>query len=176
MSVRANNVLFVCAGNSACSILAEALTNRWGLGEFVGVSAGSHPRERVHPLTLELLDRHGLPTAGLRSKSWDEFAGPGAPPLDFVFIVCANAAGEYCPQWPGQPITAHWCIEDPAAVQGPEDAQRRAFLHAYVELESRIKTFTSLPIWSLSRAALQQQLDEIGESRWSESVSDASAA
>ena len=176
MSVRAYNVLFVCTGNSARSILAEALTNRWGRGEFVGFSAGSHPRERVHPLALELLEGQGLPIAGLRSKSWDEFAAPGAPPLDFVFVVCANAAGEYCPQWPGQPITAHWCLDDPAAVAGPEDVQRRAFLRAYLELESRIKTFTSLPIWSLSRAALQQQLDEIGGSQRGQSVSDASAA
>ena len=176
MSVRANNVLFVCTGNSARSILAEVLTSRWGRGEFVGFSAGSHPRERVHPLALELLEGQGLPTAGLRSKSWDEFAAPGAPPLDFVFIVCVKAAGEYCPHWPGGPMTAHWCLDDPAAIQGPQDVQRRAFLRAYLELESRIKTFTSLPIWSLSRAALQQKLDEIGASQAGQSVSDVSAA
>jgi protein-tyrosine-phosphatase len=176
MSVRAHNVLFLCTGNSARSILAEALTNRWGRGEFVGFSAGSHPRERVHPLALELLERKGLPTAGLRSKSWDEFAAPGAPPLDFVFIVCVNAVAEYFPHWPGQPMTAHWCLDDPAAIQGPQDVQRRAFLRAYLELESRIKTFTSLPVRSLSRAALQQKLDEIGASQACQSVSDAPAA
>ncbi len=169
-------MLFVCTGNSARSILAEALTNRWGRGEFAGFSAGSHPRDRVHPLALELLEQQGVPTAGLRSKSWDEFASPGSLPLDFVLIVCANAAGEYCPQWSGQPITAHWCLEDPAAVEGSADVQRRAFLRAYVELERRIRTFTGLPVRSLSRAALQQQVDEIGASGAGQPVSDASAA
>ena len=166
-------VLFLCTGNSARSILAEALTNRWGRDEFVGFSAGSHPRDRVHPLALELLEQQGLPTAGLRSKSWDEFAGPGSVPLDFVFIVCANAAGEYCPEWPGQPITADWCLKDPAAVEGSADAQRRAFLRTYLELERRIRTFTDLPVRSLSRAALQQQVDEIGVSEAGQQVSDA---
>jgi arsenate reductase len=171
MNTRAYNVLFVCTGNSARSILAETLTNHWGRGQFAAFSAGSHPRDRVHPLALELLEQRGLPIAGLRSKSWDEFAGPEALPLDFVFIVCAHAAGEYCPQWPGQPMTAHWCLADHAACEGSAIVQREAFLRAYVELERRIKAFTSLSVRSLSRASLQQQVEEIAQAEAGQLVS-----
>lgn len=143
---RPYHVLFLCTGNSARSILAEAALNRWGGGKFVGLSAGSRPKGRVHPLTLELLQQLQLPTTGLRSKSWDEFAAAGAPQLDFIFTVCENAAGEVCPIWPGQPITAHWGVEDPAAVTGSEAHQREAFRKAYTELEARIKIFVSLPL------------------------------
>jgi protein-tyrosine-phosphatase len=167
MSERPFNVLFLCTGNSARSILAEQLVNHWGRGKFRGFSAGSYPKGNVHPIALELLKHMKLPTEGLRSKSWDEFAIPGAPPLDFVFTVCDNAAGEVCPVWPGQPMTAHW---DPAAVEGPDTEKWLAFRKTFKELESRIKIFTSLPIRSLDRIKLQQQLDAIGESRAEESV------
>src|SRR5262245_56360831 len=138
------NVLFLCTGNSARSIFGEALMNRWGEGRFRGFSAGSHPKGAVHPLALEMLRKYHLPTASLRSKSWDEFAAPGAPPLHFVFTVCDNAAREVCPVWPGQPMTAHWGIEDPAAVDGPDETKIRAFNKAFHELDARIKIFTSL--------------------------------
>jgi arsenate reductase (thioredoxin) len=161
MSDHPFNVLFLCTGNSARSILAEALINRWGQGKLKGFSAGSHPRAEVNPLALELLQIRGLPTEGLRSKSWNEFAQSGAPKLDFVITVCDNAAGEVCPYWPGQPMTAHWGMEDPAAV---DDAQkRRAFLQAYGALESRIKNFASLPIRTLDRIRLQQRIEAIGK-------------
>jgi arsenate reductase len=156
------NVLILCTGNSARSILGEALINHWGQGKFVGYSAGSTPKGQVHPIALQLLEHMKLPTAGLRSKSWDEFAKPGAPPLDFVFTVCDNAAGEACPYWPGQPVTAHWGLEDPAAVQGSDTEQWLAFRQTFRELESRIKAFTSLPIRSLEKTKLQARLDEIG--------------
>jgi arsenate reductase len=156
------NVLILCTGNSARSILGEALINHWGRGKFVGYSAGSTPRGKVHPIAIELLEHMKMPTDKLRSKSWDEFAQPGAPPLDFVFTVCDNAAGEACPYWPGQPMTAHWGLEDPAAVQGSETEQWVAFRKTFRELESRIKAFTSLPIRSLDKARLQARLDEIG--------------
>lgn len=159
------NVLFLCTGNSARSILAEQLINHWGRGKFQGFSAGSHPKGAVHPIALELLKHMKLPTEGLRSKSWDEFAVAGAPPLDFVFTVCDNAAGEVCPFWPGQPMTAHWGVEDPAAVEGTETEKWLAFRAAFKALESRIKIFTSLPIRSLDRIKLQERLDEIGQSR-----------
>jgi arsenate reductase (thioredoxin) len=159
---RPYNVLILCTGNSARSILGEALINHWGRGKFVGHSAGSTPKGRVHPIALELLRHMNLPTDGLRSKSWDEFAQPGAPPLDFVFTVCDNAAGESCPYWPGQPMTAHWGLEDPAAVEGSEAAQWLAFRKTFRELESRIKIFTSLPIATLDKAKLQARLDDIG--------------
>jgi arsenate reductase len=145
------NVLFLCTGNSARSILAEVLINRWGQGKFKGFSAGSHPKGEVHPLALELLQSRGLPTQGLRSKAWDEFAKPGAPNLHFVFTVCDNAAGEVCPYWPGQPMTAHWGVQDPAAVEGTDAQKRRAFVHAFSALENRIKIFASLPIRTLDR-------------------------
>jgi arsenate reductase len=162
MTDRPFNVLILCTGNSARSILGEALINHWGRGKFVGYSAGSTPKGQVHPIALELLRQLKFPTEGLRSKSWDEFAAPGAPPLDFVFTVCDNAAGESCPYWPGQPMTAHWGLEDPAAVQGPETERWLAFRKTFRELESRIKVFTSLPIRSLDKAKLQARLNELG--------------
>jgi arsenate reductase len=162
MAERIYNVLFLCTGNSARSILAESLTNHLGRGHFRGFSAGSHPKGAVHPLALELLKQMNLPTEGLRSKPWDEFAAPGAPRLDFVFTVCDNAAGEVCPYWPGQPITAHWGVPDPVAVEGSETQQWTAFRKALQALESRIKNFTSLPIASLDRITLKGRLDEIG--------------
>ena len=159
------NVLFLCTGNSARSIMAEALLNHWGQGRFRAFSAGSHPKGQVHPLALEMLQRMHLPTAGFRSKSWDEFATPDAPPLDFVFTVCDNAAQEVCPIWPGQPMTAHWGISDPAAVEGTDEAKLRAFRTAYRELDARIKIFASLRFDQLDQMSIQRQLDEIGEMR-----------
>jgi len=157
------NVLFLCTGNSARSILAEVLTNRWGQGKFKGYSAGSHPKRALHPLALELLHSRGLATDGLRSKSWNEFAQPGAPNLDFVFTVCDNAAGEVCPYWPGQPMTAHWGVEDPAAVDGTDAEKRHAFLQTYTILEARIKIFSSLPVRTLDRIGLQERINNIGK-------------
>lgn len=162
---RPYNVLFLCTGNSARSILAEALVNHWGRGRFAGHSAGTHPKGAVHPIALELLDHMRLPTQGLRSKSQTEFTGPGALPLDFVFTVCDNAAGEACPAWPGQPMTAHWGVRDPAAVEGADTLRWVAFRTVFKELENRIKLFTSLPIQALDRVKLQEQLDAIGKSR-----------
>jgi arsenate reductase (thioredoxin) len=160
---RPYNVLFLCTGNSSRSIIAEALINHEGRGGFRGFSAGSHPRGTVHPIALELLSRMKLPTEGLRSKSWDEFARPGAAPLDFVFTVCDNAAGEVCPVWPGQPMTAHWGIPDPAAVEGSETDKWVAYRSAFQALESRIRIFTRLPLSSLDRIRLKQRLDAIGK-------------
>jgi arsenate reductase len=160
---RPYNVLILCTGNSARSILGEALINHWGQGRFQGHSAGSHPKGAVHPIALELLKHLKLPTEGMRSKSWDEFAAPGAPPIDFVFTVCDNAAGEVCPVWPGSPMTAHWGVDDPAAVEGDDKTRWLAFRKAFNELENRIKVFTSLPIATLDRTRLQQRLDEIGK-------------
>jgi arsenate reductase len=157
---RQYNVLFLCTGNSARSILAEALLNRWGQGKFRSFSAGSHPKGAVHPLALDLLQKRGLPTEGLRSKAWDEFAAPGAPKLDFVFTVCDQAAAEVCPVWAGQPMTAHWGVEDPAAVSG--DAAEKAFRNAYHTLEARIKLLVSLPVAKLDAIKLQRRIDEIG--------------
>ena len=159
------NVLFLCTGNSARSILAERLIEHWGAGRFRGFSAGSHPRGTVHPIAIELLETMQFPTTGLRSKSWDEFAAPGAPQLDFVFTVCDDAAGEVCPVWPGQPMTAHWGVADPAAAEGSDLERRMAFRKAFRELENRIKVFTSLPIRTLSRLKLQQEIDAIGAMR-----------
>jgi protein-tyrosine-phosphatase len=156
------NVLFLCTGNSARSILAESILNRLGGGRFKAFSAGSHPRGAVNPAAIKLLAGMGYPTAGLRSKSWDEFAGPDAPPLDFVFTVCDDAAGEVCPIWPGQPMTAHWGLPDPAAATGTEAQIALAFADAYRVLNNRIGLFASLPIASLSRLSLQSRLDEIG--------------
>ena len=170
MSVRPFNVLFLCTGNSARSILAEALVNHWGRGKFRGFSAGSIPKGTVHPIALELLKHMKMPTDGMRSKSWDEFAQPGAPHLDFVFTVCDNAAAEACPVWPGQPMTAHWGVEDPAAVEGSDTDKWLAFRQAFRGLESRIKIFTSLPIQSLDRVKLQQRLREIGNTRSADEV------
>jgi arsenate reductase len=156
------NVLFLCTGNSARSILAEALINHWGKGRFRGFSAGSHPKGAVHPLAIDVLRRYHLPTDALRSKSWDEFATPNAPQLHFVFTVCDHAAAEVCPLWPGQPMTAHWGVEDPAAVEGPDELKIRAFQRAFRELDARIKIFTSLRLDLLDRMALQRELDAIG--------------
>lgn len=162
MAERIYNVLFLCTGNSARSILAEALVNHRGGGKFRGHSAGSHPRGEVHPIALELLQHMRVPAEGLRSKSWDEFARPGAPAMDFVFTVCDNAAGEVCPVWPGQPMTAHWGVEDPAAAQGSEAERWLAFRSAFRALEKRIELFVSLPIASLDRMALAKRVAEIG--------------
>ena len=159
------NVLFLCTGNSARSILAEAYLNHAGQGRFAAYSAGSHPAGRVNPLALELLAKNRLHTTSLRSKSWDEFASPGAPAMDFVFTVCDNAAGETCPYWPGQPITAHWGVEDPAAAEGTDDEKRRAFLKAFRELSMRINLLVDLPVERLERRALKTRLDEIGKTR-----------
>ncbi len=155
-------VLFLCTGNSARSILAESLLNHWGHGQFRGLSAGSYPKGQVHPLALELLQRLDLPVEGLRSKSWDEFAAPGARALDFVFTVCDNAAGEVCPVWPGQPLNAHWGIPDPAAVEGTASDKALAFRRALASLEHRIRAFVSLPIASLDRIKLGHELRAIG--------------
>ncbi|MGC2461527.1 MAG: arsenate reductase ArsC [Steroidobacteraceae bacterium] len=162
MTDKTYNVLFLCTGNSARSIMAEVLLNRLGQGRFRAFSAGSHPTGRVNPLAIEQLERARLPTEGLRSKDWDEFARPGAPALDFVFTVCDRAASEVCPVWPGQPMTAHWGIEDPAAVQGDETRRRRAFSVAFSALQRRISLFLSLPITKLDAMALQRELDDIG--------------
>jgi arsenate reductase (thioredoxin) len=159
---RTFNVLFLCTGNSARSIMAEVLLNHFGKGRFQAFSAGSHPRGSVHPLAIATLIRNHLPIEGLRSKSWDEFAAPGAPQLDFVFTVCDHAAKEICPIWPGQPMTADWGIEDPAAVEGTPDQQQRAFNLAFRALDARLRIFTSLRLESLDSLALQRKLDEIG--------------
>jgi protein-tyrosine-phosphatase len=156
------NVLFLCTGNSARSILAEVLIEHWGGGRFNGHSAGSFPRGTVHPLARDLLESRRLRTCGLRSKSWKEFAGPGAPTMDFVFTVCDQAAGEACPVWPGNPVTAHWGVADPAAVLGTDADRRRAFLDAYLALENRIEIFVALPIDKLHRVALKRSVDAIG--------------
>ena len=158
------NVLFLCTGNSARSIIAESLLNHWGKGRFRAFSAGSRPKGDVHPLTLATLRRYHLPVDGLRSKSWDEFAVSNAPMLHFVFTVCANAAKEVCPVWPGQPMTAHWAVEDPAAVVGADDVRERAFGKAFRELDARIKLFASLRLELLDRLSLQRELDRIGGS------------
>lgn len=156
------NVLFLCTGNSARSILAESVLNRLGNGKFRGFSAGSFPKGEVHPYALELLERQNYPTKTLRSKSWNELAEPGAAPLDFVFTVCDNAAGEACPIWPGQPMTAHWGLPDPAAVEGSEAERRLAFAETLRRLRNRIGVFVSLPIESLDKLSLQNRLREIG--------------
>jgi arsenate reductase len=159
---RPYHVLFLCTGNSARSIMAECAMNRWGGDNFLAFSAGSHPRGEVHPIALQLLGELHYPTEHLRSKSWDEFAQAGSPRLDFVFTVCDKAAGEACPFWPGQPMTAHWGVEDPAAFVGPLEIQRRVFARVYFELETRIKIFASLRLDDLDSLVLQRRLDEIG--------------
>jgi len=158
------NVLFLCTGNSARSILAEAIMNSIGGGRFHAYSAGSFPKGQVHPMARDLLKTSGLPTEGLRSKSWDEFAKPDAPKMDFVFTVCDDAANEVCPVWPGQPMSAHWGLPDPAAVEGDEVKQRLAFADTFRMLSNRIRIFTSLPIRALDELSLQHRLTEIGRS------------
>ena len=165
MRREAFNVLFICTGNSARSILAEALLNHWGQAGFRGFSAGSFPKPAVHPRALELLRSLELPTDGLRSKSWGEFAQLGAPAMDFVFTVCDQAAGEVCPVWPGQPITAHWGLPDPAAAQGSDVEQWHAFRDTFRALENRIRLFVSLPVASLDRMSLTRQVEAIGRMR-----------
>jgi arsenate reductase len=157
------NVLFLCTGNSARSIMAEAILNRKGRPTFMAYSAGSHPSGRVHPEALKQIELARLPTEGLSSKAWDEFAKPGAPQLHFVFTVCDNAAREACPIWPGQPMTAHWGVPDPAAVQGTPEQIERAFRDAFLILDRRINLFLSLPISSLDKLALKKEIDRIGE-------------
>lgn len=158
------NVLFLCTGNSARSIIAEAVLNREGAGRFRAYSAGSRPGAAAHPYTLDLLRGLNHDTGFARSKSWNEFAGPDAPQMDFVFTVCDNAAGEDCPFWPGQPMTAHWGVPDPVKVDGPDAVKRLAFSETYRMLRSRISIFVTLPIGSLDRMALQHTLDDIGKS------------
>ena len=157
------NTLFLCTGNSARSLMAECALARWGGGRFQALSAGSHPKGAPHPLTLELLRRCHYDVSGLRSKSWDEFAAPGAPSLDFVFTVCDGARSETCPLWPGEPVTAHWGCEDPVLAAGSDEDKLHVFRRVYTELENRIKIFVSLPIESLDRLALKRRLDAIGK-------------
>ena len=158
------NVLFLCTGNSARSIFAEAILQREGLGKFNSFSAGSHPKGEVHPYALDLLQKLDHPVKDFRSKNWDEFATPGAPKLDFVFTVCDNAAAEVCPVWPGQPVTAHWGVPDPVIVEGNEAEKRLAFADTYRMLRNRISIFVNLPIASLDRLTLMRRLDQIGKS------------
>lgn len=161
------NVLFLCTGNSARSILAESILNSptTGQGRFRAYSAGSHPSGSVNPLAVELLKKHRFPTEGLRSKDWSEFAAPGAPQMDFVFTVCDKAAGEACPVWPGQPMTAHWGVEDPAAMEGDDETRARAFFTAFSQLQRRIALFANLPFAKLDRLAVQNELNVIGKLR-----------
>jgi arsenate reductase (thioredoxin) len=163
MSDRPCNVLFLCTGNSARSILAESIMNKGGKGQFRGFSAGSHPNGKVNPLALDLLDSLDFPIEGLRSKSWDEFVGSSGTHFDFIITVCDNAAGETCPVWPGMPITAHWGIPDPAAVEGTEIAKKAAFTAAFKALDRRIKLFLSLPFSSIDQMRIKEQMDAIGK-------------
>jgi arsenate reductase len=165
MTDRIMNVLFLCTGNSARSILAEAILNNLGKSRFRAFSAGSHPAGQISPYALDLLRQQHLSTEGLRSKNWDEFAKPDSPQLDFVITVCDKAAGEVCPVWSGQPMTAHWGIEDPAAVQGEDEEKRRVFAKAFREMYTRISLFTSLPLHKLDKIALKRELDAIGKLR-----------
>ena len=158
-------VLFLCTGNSARSVMAETLLNQWGKGRFRAFSGGSHPTGRINPFTLDLLQLLKLPTAALRSKSWDEFAMPGAPVMDFVFTVCDQAAGEVCPVWPGQPISAHWGFPDPAAFDGPDVEKRALFADVFRQIENRIKIFAALPLDKLGRLAIQREVGKLGERR-----------
>ncbi|MFY9629811.1 MAG: arsenate reductase ArsC [Methylocystis sp.] len=163
MTDREYNVLFLCTGNTARSILAESILRKEGAGRFNAFSAGSHPKGAVNPFALKTLAAQGYPVDGLRSKNWDEFATPGAPPMDFVFTVCDNAAGEACPFWPGHPAIAHWGVEDPAAVEGTDIDKERAFALAFRYLRNRISQFAALPIESLDKLSLANRLREIGE-------------
>jgi arsenate reductase len=163
MEEKLYNVLFLCTGNSARSILAEGIMNHLGRGRFKAWSAGSHPAGKVNPIALSVLESYHMPTDGFRSKSWDEFAKPDAPVMDFVLTVCDNAAGEVCPVWPGQPMTAHWGVPDPAAVEGPEDKKLRAFTDTALILRRRIELLTSLPLSKLDRIAIQHEVKTIGK-------------
>jgi protein-tyrosine-phosphatase len=165
MTGRPFNVLFLCTGNSARSIIAEAIINRVGAGKFKGYSAGSMPKGLVHPLTIKLLNKLNYDTSALRSKSWEEFSASGAPELDFVFTVCDNAANEVCPIWPGQPMTAHWGVPDPAEAEGDETQRALAFADTYRMLNNRISIFTSLPLSSLDSLTLQKRIDDIGRTK-----------
>ncbi|OIQ83289.1 glutaredoxin arsenate reductase [mine drainage metagenome] len=165
MSDKVYNALFLCTGNSARSIMAEKLLEFWGKGRFRTFSAGSHPAGKVNPFAIEVLKSRGISTDNLRSKSWDEFSTPDAPFLDFVFTVCDNAAGEVCPVWPGQPMTAHWGLEDPAAVEGTDEEKLRAFRQVSTYLDNRIKIFTSLRLESLDKLRIKQEIDAIGKVR-----------
>jgi arsenate reductase len=162
MSKSSYNVLFLCTGNSARSILSEVILNSLGKGRFKAFSAGSFPTGKVNPFAIELLRQKGLPTDGLRSKSWDEFAGPDAPQMDFIFTVCDKAAGEQCPVWPGHPASAHWGFDDPAAVEGTDADRRKAFEKAFVEITARIRLFLALPLETIDRMSLQSELHAIG--------------
>lgn len=162
MSDKVYNVLILCTGNSARSVLGECLINRLGEGRFRGYSAGSQPKGEVHPVTLDVLKADGYDISDLRSKSWDEFADPDAPKLDFVFTVCGSAAGETCPVWPGQPMGAHWGVPDPAAAEGTEEEIRQAFLDAKEQLTRRVEAFCALPIETMDPATLKTRLQEIG--------------
>lgn len=164
MKNRIYNVLFLCTGNSARSIMAEVILNHLGRGRFKAYSAGSHPRGEVHPLTLEVLTGQRYDVADLRSKSWAEFASQDAPPMDFIFTVCDQAAGETCPVWPGQPMTAHWGFADPVAATGDKELKLKAFIHAESQIAHRIRLFLSLPMEKIDRISLQNQLDELGKS------------
>lgn len=165
MNRSAFNVLFLCTGNTARSIMAEVMLNAMGQGRFKAYSAGSHPKGVVNPYTIDLLQKNRLATEGLRSKDWEEFARPGSPALDFVFTVCDDAAGEVCPVWPGQPMTAHWGIPDPAATEGNDEDKRKAFFKAHNQLQHRLSIFVNLPMDKLDRLTLQRRLDEIGHSK-----------
>ena len=162
MAGKLRNVLFICTGNSARSILAEGLLNEIGRGRFRAYSAGSHPKGAVHPLALKELARLRVPTDGFRSKSWDEFSRPGAPEMDFVFTVCDQAAGELCPLWPGQPVTAHWGMPDPAAVDGPEEIREQAFRDAAITMRRRLELMLALPMESLDELSLHKEVGDIG--------------
>ena len=163
MSDTVKNVLFVCTGNSARSIIAEGLMNHFGGKRFRAYSAGSHPKGEVHPMAIEALKHYKLPSDGFRSKSWEEFAQPDAPQLDFVFTVCDNAAGEMCPVWPGRPMTAHWGLPDPAAVEGSDEVKRKAFNDTVVQMKRRIELMLALPMASLDRMAVQREVRDIGK-------------
>jgi len=170
MTDRVYNVLFLCTGNTARSILAEGILRKDGAGRFQAFSAGSQPKGVVNPFALKVLESFGYPADGFRSKNWDEFSGPGAPSMDFVFTVCDSAAGEACPVWPGHPVTAHWGIEDPAAVEGSDIEKERAFVQAFKLMKNRISTFLSLPLASLDAASLRARLGEIGQAEGASSI------